>query len=102
MAAGARIIRYVFAGILLDLALILSALLYMAARAALSFNGICSAPLSLDAFSRTCTFLEAALFEPLFLLVLMVLLFWRAVIPLLIIPPLVGLVLGIRRSGSVT
>ena len=94
--------RYIFAGILVDFALIAVAFLYMLVRAVLSFNGTCSAPLSLDTFSRTCTLYEAALVEPLFLLVFMMLTFRWFVVPLAIIPPLVGGVLGARKSKGFT
>jgi hypothetical protein len=99
MSVQSRIVRYVGVGILADLAIVLSALLYVVVRGALSFNGTCFAPFSLDTFSRPCTLREAVLLEPVFLFVLASVL-WPITTVVLIIPPALAGLVGFFRSGK--
>jgi hypothetical protein len=94
-------VRYVGIGILVDLAIVLSALLYVVVRGALSFNGTCFAPFSLDTLSRPCTLSEAVLLEPVLLFVLASVL-WPITMIVLIIPPAVAGLIGFFRSGRKT
>jgi len=99
MITKSKVGKYFLGGVLVDISLIAVVFLIVLLPMALDFNGRCFNPIGLDTFSSECTFLEY-LFQGVFMILFAAIVFWWVVIPLLIIPPLVGLILGFHKSKA--
>ena len=97
MEIKSRAVRYFLAGLTADAILIGVVLLIVLVSAALSYDGKCFNPIGLDTFSGDCSFMSYLLQE-LLLILLVAIYAWWIIIPLLLFPPLAGLIIGYYKS----
>ena len=100
MATESKVGKYFLRGVLMDVIIIALVFLVVLLPMALNFNGKCFNPIGLDTFSSECTF-SNYLLQGVFMILFAAIVFWWAVIPLLIIPPLVGLIIGYYKSKAI-
>ena len=101
MTTESKVGKYFLRGVLVDVAIIGLVFLIVLLPTALNFDGKCFNPIGLDSFSSECTF-SAYLLQEVFMIFFAAIVFWWAVIPLLILPPLVGLIVGFHKSKAFT
>ena len=95
-----KAVKYLFVGLLADAAVALAGLLLLALMAALDYDGQCGFGFIFGTPRTPCSLAQhvaevVALFGLLFLLE-----YWWLVIPLLLLPPFAGFVVGLRRPAG--
>ena len=99
MAQESKVHKYFLGGVLVDIVIILLVFLIVLLPMALNYNGKCFNPIGLDTFSSACDFTEY-IWQGILMLFFAAFVFWWVVIPLLLIPPVVGLIIGFYKSKA--
>ena len=99
MQIRSKAIRYLLWGITIDLIIVLGIVLFLVVSAVLTYDGKCPQIIMLDSGYTSCSLAHYVEFN-LMLALLMLLLFWWLVIPALLVPPLVGVALGLYKSRT--
>ena len=87
-------------GLLIDAAVVVAFFLWCLVSTILIYDGTCSNPGFMGGPSRSCTFFGALSDEIFGLLLISLVSLWWLVIPLLLLPPVIGLLIGLGRSGK--
>ncbi len=96
---GTKALRYAFYGVLADVALVLGALLLLALLAAIEYDGTCGFSLIFFGSRSPCSRGEYVSWVVSFVGLVVVVEFWWALLPALLLPPVAGFWLGWRRPA---
>jgi hypothetical protein len=93
-----KALRYMLYGLLADVALVLAALLLLAASAAASYDGLCGLGIIFGSGRTPCSRGEYVYEAVTFVSFIALFAGWWLIIPLLLLPPLAGLIIGRRKA----
>lgn len=96
MGERAEAFKYLLVGLKVDALIVGTACLLVLILSVVSFDGRC--PDFLGGSTKVCSFSEYLKFNFGLTLILAVFLFWWIVLPALLIPPLLGLIIGYYKS----
>jgi hypothetical protein len=95
-----KALKYMLLGLLLDVALVLAALLVLAVLAAVDYDGLCGLGIFFGSGRSPCSRSEYVYETVTLVSLLVVSVGWWIILPLLLLPPFAGFLIGLRRPSE--